>query len=60
MVETGQPGGSKHGKADGDLDLMMPGQQQRLLLLVWEQDVMIISKEYAPLGAKVLILLDLS
>ena len=37
------------------LDFFMPGQQQRLLLPVWVQDNMNISKEYAPLGAKTLI-----
>ena len=39
---------------------MKPGQQQKLLLPVWKQDKMIISKEYAPLGAKALFLLELS
>ena len=36
----------------------MPGKQQGVLLPVWRQDVIIISKEYAPPGAKTLILLD--
>ena len=35
----------------GWLALIMPRQQQRLLLPVWEQDEMALSKEYAPLGA---------
>ena len=34
---------------------MKPEQQQKQLLPVWKQDKMIISKEYAPLGAKALI-----
>ena len=37
---------------------MMPRQKQRLLLPVWKQEKVIISKEYAPLGAKALILVN--
>ena len=39
---------------------MKPEQQQKQLLPVWKQDKMIISKEYAPLGAKALILVQRS
>ena len=42
------------------LDLIMPGQQQGLLLPLWNQDKIIILKEYAPLGAKALILVERS
>ena len=44
----------------GGLDFMMAGQQQRLLLPVWKQDQMNVSKECAPMGAKALIWFDFS
>ena len=40
------------------LDLIMPRQQQNILLHVWKQDKINISKEYGPLGAKALILVE--
>ena len=40
------------------VDLIMPGQQWRLLLPLWKQDKMIISKNHASLEAYVLILVD--
>ena len=39
---------------------MVPGQQERFLLLVGRQDEMIISKEGAPVGANAFILLYFS
>ena len=43
-----------------DMGWIMPGQQQRLSLPVWSQYKIIMSKEYAPLGAKAPILVKLS
>ena len=42
------------------LDLKLPGQQQKLLLSLWKQDKMIISKKYALLGATAFILVEIS
>ena len=38
----------------------MTGQQQKLLQPVWKQDMLIIYKDYTPMGAKALILLEFS
>jgi hypothetical protein len=37
---------------------MLPGKQQKLLLPLWNQEKMIISKINDPLGAKTLILVE--